>query len=46
MRTFHPGSRTIWPIFFLTQYTSIQLDLAARPMNSSGNMPKRMDSLF
>jgi len=46
MRTFHPGSSMIWPISFLTQSTSIQLDLATRPMGLSENMPKRMNSPF
>jgi len=46
MRIFRPGSSMIWPISFLTQYMSIQLDLATRPMGSYGNMHKRMNSPF
>lgn len=46
MRIFLSGSSMIWPISFLTQYTSIQLDLATRPMGLSENMHKRMNSPF
>jgi len=46
MRIFRPGSSRTWPIFFLTQFTSIRLDLVARLMNLSENMRIPMDSFF